>query len=378
VEHDTPPEDRDRSTASPPAETPIAATAQTVAETPPAEDAPSAAAPAPDDGGTEPSRDAQPVPWKTVAAGGVIVAAIASELQRQGARAAELDQLLNAHRAAVAAPRAAVPSSPRRADPPPPDRLIPVTSRPKHVNFAWCFGFLYCTAHETRVRLVPSRSSRSQYIRIAKLLYEDWGRELDKRGTRFEVLRWIAAPKAFEGRQARYMEVLRGEPRELRGEPREALPPERPAELKRSWKTPKLPKRLFAAPKCVSVSVMTAVCDPGSLFQCASAPPLPRCRRPDRRCWVPRNPVGCNDVAPAPVSAPVVDAVEAVLRERMGPDFRLPGAALRVPEPDSTGSCLPRPAPCPRRRRRARAPVADASPPRPRGRLHLPGDIDWC
>jgi hypothetical protein len=367
MEHDTALDARGAPISSPPTDTSIAA-APAVAETSPAEDAP--AAPAPDDTGTQSSTTPEPAPWKAVVVGGAILAVIASELQQQSARTAELDKLINTHRAAVATPRRPEPSSPPRADPPPPDPLLAVTSRPRHINFAWCQRFLYCTAHETRVQIVPSSSSRSQYIRIAKMLYNDWGRELDKRGTTFEVLRWIAAPKSFEGRQERYMRVLRCEPRDDQ-------PPERPAELKRSWKTPKLSKRLLRAPKGASFPVETWACDPGPPVQCASPPPLPPCRRPNRRCWVPRHPVGCDDVPPAPVNTSVTDAVEAVLRETMGPDFRLPAASARVPEPDSTGSCLPRPAPCPRHRR-ARATATDPSPPRSRGRLHLPGDLDWC
>jgi hypothetical protein len=367
MEHDTSPDALHVPITQPPTDTPIAATAPDATETPPAQDAP---APAPDDRGAEPSATPEPAPWKAVAVGGAIVALLASEVQRQSALAAELDQLMNAHRARVAAPASPVRASPRRADPPPPESLTPVTSRPKHVNFAWCFRFLWSTPHETRVQLVPRSSSRSQYMRIAKLLYGEWGQELDKRGTTFEVLRWIAAPQTFEGRQERYMRVLRGEPRDEQ-------PPDRPAELKRSWRTPKLPKPLLRAPKRVSLPAATALCDPAPPVQCASPPRLPPCHRLDRRCWSPRNPVGCSDVAPAPVNAPLVDALEAMLQETRGPDFRLPRKASRVPEPDSTGSCRPRPAPCPRRRRRKAQPAAEPCPPRPRGRRHLPGDIDW-
>jgi hypothetical protein len=372
MEHDNPSDAPAPCIASPSTDAPIAAAAPTVTGTPPAGDAPTAAPPTQDAEEPAPAQEApEPAPWKALAIGGAVaglVVAIAGELEQRDALTAELDQLADAYEAAMAAP------SPPRLPPPQPAASSqpgwwnPVTSKPKHVNFDWCFRFLWQTMPDKRAKIVPSRASRSQYLRIGKLIPEDWGRALDKRRTTFEALRWIAAPQTFEGRQARYMRVLRGEPRDEQ-------PSKRPAELQASWKTPPLPKHLLRAPKRIEVAGATEACDPGPLVECRSPPPPPRCHRPGRRRWEPRRPAVCGEALPS--DSALVDAVEAALQKTMGPDFRLPREASGVPTPDSTGSCLPRLAPCPRRRRRRAAPATDSSPQRPRGRRRLPGDIDW-
>ena len=278
---------------------------------------------------------------------GAVDAAVADEFQRQKALASELDQLMNAHRAAGAAPAPPVRSSPRSADPPPPEWLNPVTSRPKHVNFAWCYRFLWTTPHETRAQLVPlrNRESRSQYIRIGKLLSAEWGRELDRRARRRSRFSGGSPPlRASRVRQDRYMRVLRGEPRRT-----SSRPAGRTSSCDRG-------RRRRCRGGCGGRSggcafLQRRTCAIQGSVECASPPPRPPCHRSTRRRWLPRNPVACGKAAPLRNTA-VVDILEAVLREAMGADFQLQRVASRPPELDSTtGSCLPRPAPCPRRRR---------------------------
>jgi hypothetical protein len=336
MEQDKLPEALDPPIASPSADAP------TGADLPVSADPPADEAPAPDAEGAAPTPDvSEPSTGKALIVAGVVVgmvAAVVHELERHDALTAELDRLQH-HAAALAArPPPPVPSPPPRAAPEP-DAWNPVTSRPKHVDFRWCFRFHWRTSPTEQERLVPSRSSRSQYSRIAKVIYVNWGRELDKRKTTFEVLRWIGAPQNFEERQERYMRVMQGE-----------RPSERPVQLTRSWKAAVLPKRLLRAPRQVRVGETTDACDPGSLIECRSPPAPLRCLRPGRRRWEPRRPVVCGEGAP--LDPACLYTLETQMQETMGRDFRLPRLADRVPTPDSTGSCLPHLAPCPRRRRR--------------------------
>lgn len=261
---------------------------------------------------------------------------------------------------------------PVEPEPPPPQPVEPppavsraVTARPQHVSHDWCWRFSRDTPQDVRVRLVPSCASRSQYIRVARCIPPQWGRELDARGVTFEILRWIAAPNDHGEIMRRYQDVLRGN-----------QPLVRPAELKHASKVPPLPPRLLRSrpPKIIMGTAETMMCDPGPASDCRSPPPPPRCARPSRRRWEPKNPCVCGEGFPHDL--PDIAALEQMLLEITGQVVKLPPSFDRVPRPDSTGSCRPQPSPCPRRRRQPEPPEEPSQVKRP-GRHRVAGDHDW-
>jgi len=159
----------------------------------------------PDDGDANPSKDAAQTLVK------VVVGTIAGMLAKQLDPRDTVDELWKRLDQLAGTAQQRPVAEPPPVPPPAFTWDWGVTERPTQITYDFCYRLRWQSTPKAQKELVPSASSRSQYLRIANMIPAAWGRRLDEQGVFFERLRWIAAPNDFIARSDRYARVLAGE-----------------------------------------------------------------------------------------------------------------------------------------------------------------------